>query len=443
LGYTNITKPTKSDHTTTRSIASNQQPTNQSMKPYSIDHSNRPRRTTHAAAQKTLLSYNWLFAIALCASPIVSFPANAQSQWTTTDDFQLVPSLSALGAGLATNATGDIIAVGSGVADASGTDVAITRHSSDQGLNWSTLVTNSYPGASSCTFRAVANSGQTLYAAGCYYPGPNWFIAQSTDNGKSWQVIDSLARTVCSALAVDGAGNVFAAGGSVAPDGSIYLMVRKLAAGESSWSTVYEAQAPSGEAYGIAIHPTSGIFVIGSLPNGTQSAWGVLKSQDGGNTWAVSDLYIPAGRNPSSYGCGVAVDSTGNLYATGRAVNSWVTRRSTDGGTNWNTIDTFQYSTKGFSQGASVSFDYQGNVYVAGRGGAGKLGNYWLVRKLPAGSTSWQNSDVFQRSSGSAYPGYGQGSILSVSGGHVLMVTGDAFDSSSVQHWITRRLVVP
>ena len=379
--------------------------------------------------------------------------ANAQSQWTTTDAFQLAQGFSSLGLGMGINEFGNILAVGNGIADSSGTTVAITRQSPDFGQTWPTELSGAfnYLGASSCTFKAVANAGQTLYAAAAdnanQVPGgqQNWLIVQSTDGGDTWMVSDSFAQGACNAIASDGSGNVFAAG-NFTLNGNICPIIRKLVAGGTGWSTVYQNSVPGVGGLGIAFHPIAGVFVVGALGNGTQNSWTVLKSQDGGSTWTVADRY-PSPYLAGSYGRGIAVDPQGNIYATGGSENYWITRRSTDRGTTWTTIDKFQYSTKKSTkptgQGSSLSFDYHGNVYVAGYSGGGTEGFYWIVRKLPAGASSWQNSDVFQLLSGdTSEPSYNQSSILSANGGHVLLVTGHASDSVS-DHWITRRLVVP
>src|SRR5690242_16255998 len=116
------------------------------MKPYSTDDSNIPSRTKPFAAQKTFLWYQWLFSVALCASPMVSLPARAQSQWTTTDAFQLVQGFSSEGLGLGTNEFGNVITVGHGITDGSGTTVAITRESQDQGQTWPSQLSRAFIG---------------------------------------------------------------------------------------------------------------------------------------------------------------------------------------------------------------------------------------------------------------------------------------------------------
>jgi hypothetical protein len=393
---------------------------------------------------------------ALCFGLAASHSANAQSQWTTADDFVLVPGFSSSGLGLGTNGVGDAIAVGYGAMDASGTTVAVTRESSDLGQSWQTASVVNYPGATALNFRATANKGQTLYAAAEAFSSggsTTWMAAQSEDGGSSWGISDSFQlapneHAVVSALAVDESGNVFAGGYATATNQQ-YFIIRKLAHGTSQWSTVY--QAAGGMCSGFAIHPTAGIFAVGHVPYGSGSTWLVLQSSDGGSTWKMVDNYAPGlfGR-----GFGIGCDSRGALYATGQVGSNWATRRSTDAGRTWSLSDNFNYlSTKpnasgGNQNGYSVTFDYQGNVYVAGaaltRDKISGTAWHWVVRELPVGRSSWIISDDFQLTTGqSAYPSEFQASTVSAASGHLLLVTGEGTDAAGVRHWITRRLVVP
>jgi len=182
-----------------------------------------------------------LLALSFGAGLMASHFANAQSQWTTADGFQLVPGFSSDGLGVGTNEFGNIIAVGYGTTG-SGTTVAVTRQSPDLGQTWPSQLSAafSYPGASSCTFKAVASAGHILYAAAAdnagQVPGSqqNWLIVQSTDGGNTWQVSDSFGQGACNAVAVDGSGNVFATG-NITLNGYVYPVVRELAAGGAGW----------------------------------------------------------------------------------------------------------------------------------------------------------------------------------------------------------------
>jgi hypothetical protein len=90
-----------------------------------------------------------------------------------------------------------------------------------------------------------------------------------------------------------------------------------------------------------------------------------------------------------------------------------------------------------------VAFDYLGNVYVAGNATVPGQGPHWTVRELAVGATSWVTSDDFQLvTGGSASPPAHQACILSANWGHLILVIGSAMDSSFVEHWITRSLVV-
>jgi hypothetical protein len=380
---------------------------------------------------------------------------NAQSPWAISDDFQLVPGLESSGFGLGTDAVGNIIAVGSGAMGASGTTLAITRQTVDLAQSWQTSSAIGYPGSTGLDFRATANNGQTLYAgAVAFFSGGSttWIIAESSDGGTNWSISDSFqlapnSHAVVSALAVDASGNVFA-GGYATANNQQYFLIRKLAYGASQWSTVY--QALGGICSGFAIHPTGGIFAVGHGPYGSGSAWLVVQSPDEGSTWNVVDDYAT---KLSSQGNGIGCDSRGILYATGKVGSNWATRRSTDAGRTWATIDSFNYNSAtksgGNQSGCSVTFDYQGNVYVAGNAEtqdktSRQTAFHWVVRKLPAGGSSWVISDDFQLATGqSAFPTVYQASSVSAASGHLVMVTGGATDAAGVGHWITRRLVVP
>jgi hypothetical protein len=429
---------------------SNQQPTSKAMTLQSTLQSETAACATYRSPQQPSLWRKWLLLTSLGGISLASPLANAQ--WTTTDDFQLIPGMTSYGFGLGTSPSGSILAVGSSTIDAAGTSVAVARQCADLGLTWQPLSAVNFPGATWSSFRAVASDGQTLYAGGdcSTSSGTVWFVAQSTDGGDTWGISDSFQLApnqgaLCSALVVDSSGNVFASGSAMVNNQQCFI-IRKLPLGASSWSTVYQAAGGSG--FGMAIHPTAGLFAVGYLTYGTQPAWAVLRSIDDGNTWAIADLY-PAASGSWSHGRGIGVDSHGNLYTTGIVGNTWTTRRSMNAGASWTITDTFYYTSKatkigGYQSGGySVSFDYLGNVYVAGYADVPKGGFHWTVRKLPVGGSTWSISDDFQLTTGQdAYPSVYQASILSANSGHLLLVTGYA-STTAGGHWITRRLVVP
>jgi hypothetical protein len=92
----------------------------------------------------------------------------------------------------------------------------------------------------------------------------------------------------------------------------------------------------------------------------------------------------------------------------------WMVRTSTDGGDSWTTSnggDTFQLNSKESAGANGFAADADGNVYTCGNAFLKNL-THWIVRRLPAGGSSWQTvSDLTAKGGGYAngmgfYPGY-------------------------------------
>jgi hypothetical protein len=135
--------------------------------------------------------------------------------------------------------------------------------------------------------------------------------------------------------------------------------------------------------------------------------------------------------------------SGGNVYVVGKSRDYWVTRRSINGGGSWATLDQYQLDTQWNSQANGVAADEQGNVYVVGEGMKGaKMSrtSHWVVRKLPAGGSTWATVDRWQLSPN---VGWTTGSLAEdvVAGpGGAVHVVGRGADGSAgaSYHYLTR-----
>ena len=178
-----------------------------------------------------------------------------------------------------------------------------------------------------------------------------------------------------------------------------------------TWSTVDDALGPAGEVvYQTTSDSAGNLFAAGTMRDATQRYHAVImKSSDSGSTWgtvvdypAVNDLAAPNGPG-AVFRTITSADVGGErlLVATGfyRRVNrtgftpQWLTIRSRDGGTSWETLDEYVHPLYYPSIPRDIAMDTSGNIYLvtlAKEGDAGTGNSRWLIRKglaTPGGMT--------------------------------------------------------
>lgn len=170
------------------------------------------------------------------------------------------------------------------------------------------------------------------------------------------------------------------------------------------WSTTDDFQAIEGQnARGGAIGTDATgtiIFSAGQAvtgPDGTASAV-INRSTDAGATWIVVDQFSFLAGASGAYGAFAADHGTGSLYAGGGisdgTAGHWIVRRSDDIGSNWQTVDDFQYAPGKASACTDLAADGRGVVYAVGRAtqANGATGT-WIVRKSVNGG-DWNTVDL-------------------------------------------------
>jgi len=272
------------------------------------------------------------------------------------------------------------------------------------------------------------DSASVLYVTGRSYddlylePGEpeHWYVRRSSDGGATWVTVDdfvmkSSATTDEMGIAVDAAGDVYVSGCDFYSSGSDWI-IRK-GVGGTSFSTV--DFLPNSYPKDIFVHPTAGIFVVGStqvtIKNQTSSAWLVRRSTDGGATWSNVDTFqLSSGKYSGAWGfsanaSGIYVVGAGGAVNKGLSSDHWIVRKSTNGGSSWTTVDNYQLAADNYSSARCVAADAYGNLFVAGRGEQG--GNdgtfshrYWVVRKSAGGTGPWTTADVFQNGASGTTP---------------------------------------
>lgn len=358
---------------------------------------------------------------------LLSIHSDSQAQtWQTIDDAE-----GSTGEGVrevTSDSAGNIFAAG-WIRDASERYHAVITRSSDSGATWGTVA--DYPalndpsapngpgaGFSAMAAADVAGGETVLVASGRdtrvlgndYYLGVsgNWLTVRSKDAGVTWETVDKYSHPTYktafdpSSVAVDSSGSIYLMGAAtenvVGKGGRVttlsHWLIRKglASAGGIVWSTVGDFSYPTSTVGGVVCVGTD-VFAVG----GGADSWLVRKSSDGGATWAVVDNYRLSSTG-DSLPVRIAADATGNLYVVGSA----------------------------------------GEVVTSGKGKTATTvtNRYWIVRKGTPGGSSWTTVDQFQIPNGGA-----QASAVTVDGINNVHVTGIAWSgpSSSLGHWITRQ----
>lgn len=386
----------------------------------------------------------------------VAASAQTLDPWETIDDFQYALGFGSGAMDIGADPNGNLFVAGFGVTDSSAR-LGVLRETTDPGQSppaWSseTFTYSISQRAQNTAFAADPNP----LRAGVLYVGGDlvgstpqaWIVQRSTDDGATWTIDDFYEPPAGTdwylrGMTVDAQGNVFACGNAVTST-VLAWVVRRRDSATGLWTTVENLGGKGlAIAHAAAADPSSGVFVVGDAPSGKQgTTWAVRRSTDGGHTWAQIDT-----ASGHAYGIAILPRANGALstiqvvgYASSQAGNSWIVRASTDGGTTWSTTDNFIYTAvRGQSTEAEgACFDAAGNAYVCGFGSDAANNWHWLVRKKLAGSPQWQISDDYLYPNATDTLPNSRAAFLN---GNVF-VTGQASDSASVGHWITRRLSV-
>jgi hypothetical protein len=195
------------------------------------------------------------------------------------------------------------------------------------------------------------------------------------------------------AIAVDGSGNVYVTGYSSATwgtplhpySGDADIVVLKLtSAGAYQWHTFCGSVTSGDAGYGIAVDGSGNVYVTGR----SMATWGVPLHPHSGS-W---DLVVLKLSNAGAYqwhtfygstfdrGSAIAVDGSGNVYVTGYSEATWngpsgetplhqysgydlvVLKLSNAGAYQWHTF----YGSANDDVGSDIAVDGSGNVYVTG-----------------------------------------------------------------------------
>jgi uncharacterized delta-60 repeat protein len=189
-------------------------------------------------------------------------------------------------------------------------------------------------------------------------------------------------------LKVDHAGNVYVTGRSYNGTSSDYATVKYDPNGNELWDALYNS--PYGyfdSASGMAVDTLGNVYVTGRSYNGTSSDYATVKYDPSGNELWVARYNGPGGGEdePSSLG----IDTSGNVYVTGRGAEDYLTvKYDSNGNELWTA--SYDGSSNEFDQATALAVDPSGNVYVTGySSGSGTQTDYATVKYDSNGNELW------------------------------------------------------
>ncbi|MGH7495311.1 MAG: SBBP repeat-containing protein [bacterium] len=202
------------------------------------------------------------------------------------------------------------------------------------------------------------------------------------------------AYDVATAMTTDASGNVYVTGYSTTRSFGDYFTAKYNAAGVQVWSARYNGIENGDDwAFAIAVDVSGNVYATGhSYDSATNYDYATIKYNSAGMEEWVARYNGPG--NFDDYAIALAVDAAGNVYVTGRSLGS---------GTQYD-YATVKYNSAGAEQWVSryngpgnaddvvcaLSGDDTGNVYVTGYSyGSGTGADYATVKYNSAGAEQW------------------------------------------------------
>ncbi len=303
---------------------------------------------------------------------------------------------------VAVDAGGNVIVTGESAGGGSGVDYATIKYSGAGVPLW----TNRYNGtgnASDCAMAVAVDVGGNVFVTGhstgssfssdyatVAYSGAGVPLWTNRFNGPA------NSHDYAYALAVDGNGNVFVTGSSIAGISADYATVAYSGAGVPLWTNRYGSSSVFDSASALVVDGIGNVFVTGR-------SYGDVNTMDDYATVAYSGAGVPLWTNryngPGNAfdsAAAAAVDGSGNVFVTGTSrgsgteVDYATVAYSGAGVPLW----TNRYNGPGntFDSAAAAAVDGSGNVFVTGTSrGSGTDDDYATVAYSGAGMPLWTN----------------------------------------------------
>jgi len=340
-------------------------------------------------------------------------------------------------AAIAVDRNGNVYVTGTSMGLDSGYDYATAKYDTNGKRQW----VRRYNGPQNKNDKAVAlavDGGGNVYVTGRvdgeYVHGHFATIKYDTNGKRQWVRHYKgpwNARTPIG-IALDGIGNVYVAG-AADPENYDYVTIKYDADGGLKWERHYNGP---GGGYdmpaAMAVDRSGNVYVTGgSMRSGDYGSldYATIKYDTEGNEKWVRRYNGP--RNENDTGKAIAVDSVGNVYVTGEAegIYSYLdyTTIKYDAGGNRQWIKRLMGPRDAWDTPTAIGVDSAGNVYVTGQAvDASGRSKYGTVKYDTDGNRQWVRMEVV-----------GTATALVVTAGGNVYVTGGSPNMYSGADYVT------
>jgi len=297
---------------------------------------------------------------------------------------------------IAVDAAGNVYVTGRSTGSGANYDYATIKYNASGQEEW--VARYSGPGNDYDEARAIAlDAAGNVYVTGISFGSGTDLdyatIKYNTSGTEQWVVRyngPGNGEDLAYAIAIDGSANVYVTGWSVGSGTAFdYATIKYNSDGQQQWVARYNGPANNAAgAYAMVLDGSGNVYVTGeSVASGTNSDYATIKYNSAGQEQWLARYNGPANDRDSA--THIAVDRVGNIYVTGY---------STGQGTDYD-YATVKYNLSGEEQwvarynglgnGGDVSYgvavDNSGNVYVTGSSdGLGTNSDYATIKYVQA-----------------------------------------------------------
>jgi hypothetical protein len=244
------------------------------------------------------------------------------------------------------------------------------------------------------------------------------------------------------AIAVDSSGNVYVTGESVGIGGEgDYATIKYDTNGNQLWVRRYDGPGNDRDwGYAIAVDDSDNVYVTGqSVGIGGEGDYATIKYDTDGNQLWLARYNGPG--NDRDIGADMAVDSSGNVYVTGRSYgigtdSDYATvKYDTDGNELW--VERYNGPANLHDYAVAIAVDSSGNIYVTGvsghilHGGYEQDADYATIKYDTNGNEVWV---ARYNGPGNAYD---MGYAIAVDDSDNVYVTGQSMGSGTYTDYAT------